>query len=954
MKNFLKTAAHQHKDPQVRLEYIQHLDASEPDAQQIVTALARDDADLHVRTAAIAKTDDLTLLRELLGANGDDAAQVMEMAESRLLLKLNQGEVSDIAARALLATHATRLAVPMASQCSVPEQREMALHSLRDESAFVTVVQQSRFHDTRMAAAGQLSHHDALRTALSSVRSRDKEVAKLLQQKIDAAAAAEAALIARRHAISTTLKSAQDLGTGIWTPHHAGRLLAVRDRWSTLAAEDRAEYAEQFDAAIATAETRLEEYKKKQAQIEQESAAHTQDSGHISNEVEKQKSHAVDALATSGADADAPAIAPVVDEALDVVLEKLADSPVSELPERLERLQQGVDTRELASSDYVLQVFSYGQSVAVLFDPPYELNKARPGMLQQRMKRVSALLDLPKVLPGIDLSEHAYVKELAEHHNALKDRLGKAQQESSDRIKATHRQFAALTGIIKDGKWGPANSMMRRLQKKFDAMEPRERASLNEKLAHAEKQLAEMADWQDFAARPKLEVLCESMEALPAKELAPEALAKEVRQLQADWKGMGVSRASNELWSRFKAAGDIAYEPCKAWFDTRQKERQLKLDAKAGLCQELEEQVASLAQDTDWKAIVRMVNKAKREWSRNRVHDRKPDKALEARFSAVLKPFEEALTEQYEENAKAKQSLIDKVEAIANGEINQHSANQAKSLLSAWKLVGVMRRKEDQALWETFNAHLGTIFKHQHKVEREKQRAGLEHVYRARDIIKQLKQMSRSDTLDESEVQSLSAEFQALAEFPERDKKFLLRDFRQAQDACSRVQENAGKRRVQAEQQELIRLTELCEQLENAIEHPESAVDTLEEDTLHAWESSDVRLSAEKVSLLLKRRDSALAHRKNGTTPDYAANESSRRNLLIRMEVAAGVETPEDDKSRRMQYQLEHLQQGMTSAGLDDRKTLLDELEKQWMAAGPVRSDITAALNSRYLKAYKR
>jgi hypothetical protein len=586
------------------------------------------------------------------------------------------------------------------------------------------------------------------------------------------------------------------------------------------------------------------------------------------------------------------------------------------------------------------------------------VNKARPAALQGRIKRVSALLDIPALLPGIDLSEHVYVEELQAHLEVLRDRLGKATQESSDRVKATHRQFAALAGIIKEGKWGPANSMLRRLQKKLNAMEPAERVSLDDKLQRAEQQLAEMADWQDFAARPKLEALCVEMEALPAKALPPEALAKEVRALQSAWKGMGVSRASNDLWTRFKTAGDAAYEPCKAWFDTRQKERQEKLEAKARLCEALEAAQPSLTPADgaipDWKMIARQVNNAKREWSRNRVPDRKPDKALEARFSAALKPFETALAEQYDSNAREKQTLVEKVSALASGEITQHTANQAKSLLSAWKLVGIMRRKEDQALWEVFNGHLGTIFKHQHQVEREKQRAGLEHVFRAKDIIKRLKQLARGDTLDESEVQALSTEFNALAEFPERDRKFLIRDFRQALDACSRVQDHASKRRARAEQEERVRLVGLCEQLELAVEQPDAVSDTLVDDVTHAWDASEARVAPDVAALLEKRRDAALAHLQAGTRPDYAANEDLRRDLLIRMEVAAGIDTPAEDKGRRMQYQLQHLQEGMTSQGLDDTRQVLEQLERQWLATGPVTRAVQDSLQSRFLKAYRR
>lgn len=967
MKNFLKTAAHQHKDSQVRLGFVNDLDSQGAGAQDTLAGLARNDADLQVRVAAIAKLDELHPLRELLDTNGDDADAIALAAEARLLHRLNDGAVSDIAVRALLSSHAARLAVPIATHASIVEQREIALAAIEEEASLVLVVQQSRFHDTRLSAAMRLSQHDALRTALTAVRSKDKVVAKQLQQRLDAEAAAEAALIAKGHAISTTLKTVLSLNEGIWSPQHGGRLQAAKERWASFDSVDVAEHQSEFESAITKAQSKLDQYNEAQAPAAPPPSSNDSEgsAGTDASDGKNSSTSNTETAASTGNASESSTELPskpvqvvvekVDDPALVPVLEKLAPCDMAALPASLEALQAFVSADEqLTASTHVSSVMAYGQSVAVLFDPPYELTKARPGALQQRIKRVTALLDIPTLLPGIDLSEHIYVKEFSEHLVQLEDRLGKARQESSDRIKATHRQFAALSGIVKEGKWGPANSMLRRLQKKLGVMEPSERTTLNEKLVRAEQQLAEMADWQDFAARPKLEDLCVSMEALPAQELSPEALAKQVRELQSAWKALGVSRASNDLWSRFKTAGDTAYEPCKSWFDEKQKERQEKLDAKAELCDSLEALQASLESEPDWKAIQRKVNNAKRDWSRNRVPDRKPDKALEARFSAALKPFESALAGQYDENSLEKQALVDKVAALADAEITQHSANQAKSLLSAWKLVGIMRRKEDQALWEAFNAHLGTIFKHQHKVEREKQRAGLEHVFRAKDIIKRLKQLSKSDSLDESEVQGLSTEFHALAEFPERDKKFLLRDFRQAIDSCSRVQENASRRRVKAEQEERLRLLGLCEQLELAVEQPNVLTDTLVDDVRHAWDTTEVRVASDVMALLMARRDAALNHIEGKTQPDYAANEELRRELLIRMEVAAGVDTPAEDKSRRMQYQLKHLQEGMTSAGLDDAKQVLKKLEQNWLSLGPASRSASDSLQSRFLKAYQR
>ncbi|MFK7892343.1 MAG: DUF349 domain-containing protein [Granulosicoccus sp.] len=953
VKNFLKTAPHQHKDPQVRIGFIQELDAGNEAAQHTLSDMAQNDQDLQVRLSAIGKIDELTTLRGLLDANGDNAQNIVDAAEARLVGKLKRGEISDIAARALLASHGARLAVPIAASSAQAEQREMALGAINDDASLLAVVQQSPFHEMRLVAAMRLSQHDALRSALSAMRSKDKVVAKSLQQKLDAAAAAEAALIASKHDVNKCLQSLQGLVDGVWTPQHAGRLQALKEKWANLDSQSTHEHQAEFETAVTQAQQHLQEYIARQSQEELSERPMVADNG-VDSAPPSDSAQAQADPDVSITSVEQPEIAQVTDPALDSVLPQLAPCDIAGLSATIETMQRQIDDGQLQTSENVVNVLAYTQSIAVLFDPPYEINKARPGALQQRMKRVSALTDVPAVLPGINLSGHVYVAELEAHHSQLSDRLEKAKQESADRIKATHRQFAALAGIIKEGKWGPANSMLLRLTKKIDSMEQAERSTLNDKLERAEQQLNEMADWQDFASRPKLEALCEQMEALPAAQLDPDNLAKQVRELQSAWKGLGVSRASNELWTRFKSAGDTAYEPCKAWFAVKQQERQVKLDAKAHLCEKLESEKAQLDDTPDWKAIVRLINGAKREWSANRVPDRKPDKALEARFSAALEPFESALKEQYEANAIAKQALVDKVAALAEADITQHSANQAKKLLSAWKLVGIMRRKEDQALWEVFNSHLGTIFKHQHKVERDKQRAELEHVYRAKDIIKQLKSMARGDAINEAEIQSLTTEFHSLPDFPERDKKFLLRDFRQAIDACSRVNENAAKRKARAEIDERDRLVQLCSQLEHAIEHRDAASETLIEDISHAWEDTQVHLPSEIATHLQKRRDEAIQHISSGTCPDFDENEKQRRELLIRMEVAAGVETPAEDKARRMAYQLQHLQEGMASAGLEDTSQTLSKLEEQWLAAGPVSSSILDALHSRYLKAMKR
>ncbi len=955
------------------------LDLTQAGDRQILEQLACDDQEESVRVAAVAYVSDAALLNKLLGENSgksepvsaqsSTSAKVVAAANLRLESLLVDSALSEQDANLFLNTDDKQRALVFANHSAIESLRKKAIDSLGEETDLLNVVQKSRFHDARLTAASKLKQHDNIRAALTACKTRDKVVAKQMQLQLDQKAAEEAAHIAAVQSVTTNLESMQALAAAVWSPQTASKRTALVEKWHSIDSGLTASSQAQFSQAEEKVQALIDAHDAEQNKTEV--AVNNNDVSASGADIENSDANTADNTAgattvnssidNSASDkkrpseskaASSPTPLPMDDE-----LTALLDSVAAVKPDGLVAF---TEQHKEVSGEGSKKLISHIAAVAVMFDPPYDLSKGRPQALAARIKRVKTLLDTDNLLPGLSVKSTQYVQELDAHHEALTNRLDKAKQESADRIKATHRQFAALSGIVAEGKWGPASSMFRRLQKKVNAMETGERATLSDKLARAEKQLDEMADWQDFASRPKLEALCTEMENLPAKELKPEALAKEIKKLQANWKSLGVSRAANELWSRFKDAGDLAYEPCRSHFEQKQSERDTKLQTKAKVCDQLQvlhegiEKESAGWENVEWKKIQSAVNHAKRDWSRNRIQDRKPDVALEKRFSEVLKPLEEKLATQYEANALLKQELVDKIQKLADADINQHSANQAKRLQSAWKQVGIMRRKDDQALWDVFNGHCRTIFKHQHAAEREKYQASMSHVFRAKDIIKALKQIAKSKTYEEQKIQALQTEFLALEEFPEKDKKFLKRDFRAAMDACGKLQESAAKRRVQVEKEEIARLVELCEQLESAVEMPSSAGDLLKDDVVQAWDASEASLSRDISAKLVARRDTALQHLENGTQYDYEKAEAARRELLIRMEIMADKETPAEDKALRMQYQLAQLSEGMTSSSVVDKRVALSELEQQWYAANPVKQSAKDAFQSRFLAIHNR
>jgi len=932
----------------VRLEAIAEFDANNPEHQSLLESLLDTDESVVVRKAAVAKLSSLSRLNQLMTTSDDPS--LSDAAAARMSdVVANDVDQADI--EAFLINASSAACEVIAADAAVESVRLRAMAKISDEAAFLRIVQSSKFHDTRLAASEKLVSMDNLRAALSTSRSRDKEVAKAIQQRLDVQAKSEAEEIAQRHSVSETLASLKTLSTSVWSPQTKGRLDSLTTKWAGLSDEFKRAHQSEFEKDKSVVEALIATHAEKSQDTQQ--SDNTSAGATAGNTGNTDSASAATVKETPAA----PSI-PIVadDDCMKALKSSLTIESLNDLPEKLTAFKASDSAALVKDSECGKRLMEHVEAVSVLFDPAFDTNTARVNAVKERIRRTETLLDVNKLLAGIDLNGVTYLEKLKTHKTDLDARLVKAKQESDDRVKATHRQFSALSGIVKDGKWGPASSMFRRIQKKVNGMEAAEKSVFADKLARAEEELNTMADWQDFAARPKLEVLCASMEGLPAKELSPDELSKEIKKLQAEWKGLGVSRASNDLWTRFKTAGDTAYEPCKAHFEKKNEERQEKINNKKSICDALEKTVSELDLESDtpdWKMLQRTINNAKRDWSRNRVTDRKPDRKLEERFTQVIKPVEEKLAVQYDANALIKQDLIEKVTKLASGEINQHAANQARSLQANWKSVGITRRKEDQAMWEQFNEQCRTIFKTIKDAEREKYKASMGHVFRAKDIIKELKAHAKKGDADDATLQALTAEFNNLAEFPERDKKFLFRDFRGALDANSKRQETKNRQRKQQVSDEVTRCVSLCEQLEDAVEMPEMMTGTLIEEVTSSWEATDVDLPKDWSTLLVTRRDNAIAHLNASTQYDYAQAESDRRDLLIRMEVTADVETPAEDKSLRMQFQLANLQSGMTGSAVSDKKTELKKLERQWLSLPPAPKNKRDALNSRYLKVMK-
>lgn len=982
--------------------------------------------------------------------------------------------------------------------CASPDEavRTSALAGIDSEESLVRVVAEAQHHSARLAAAERLQQPEQMQACLTRIKNRDKVTARLLQQRLSEYHAGIEKTELHQASVRQITASMQTLSGSVWSPQYAGQFVALQQRWNALDPVPGEAEQQAYRDASQSASEKVAEHKSQLQQLDAcqqtltdiDAAIEKLASSDLANlaEISKSMRQTADSIPQQWHQAsEALSIENSLQPAYDTALKKLegllhhaqaivkADA-VEQAPavegkesEQLQESKQSSETATAAEPESLAPTDNPDQTAAVQVDSPEtvadeksatdataaEKENANNQAEQKKQASQKAAADSRRTSPVkrrkvIDaaLSDEHFaatmkcVPELHQRLESLSQLLEKDQHRQAQLVEGIGKQLGALSSTIAAGKWGTAEGMSNRIARKLEQVEGKERQPLQSRYDTQRKKLDELADWQDFAAKPKLEVLVKTMQELPAQSMKPRELADEVKSLQQQWKEFGGCRVANQLWPEFKEAGDTAYAPCKEYFDGLKKQREARIKNRHGVCQRLETFVAENAPSDDaaaaipaadlpesdaeaettenavtdvpmaepvgdWKAMQRMLSDAQREWRNNRITGRKQDKQLETRFNKAVQQIEQLITPHFASGEAERQEIIEKTRKLSENDINQHVINQAKSLQAAWKVCGPASRKNDRKLWTEFNDLCGQIFNKHREDQRAQYKAGMAHVDRGRDIVKTIRALGKkSSDHEDKQFQELQDEFQGLAEFPEKVRKGLLRDFRNACDGYNTKRSNFGKKQEREELDALRKMALVCEQIENGVidyrdfkesevteSAAEPAVDASVEATadaatevvaedaaatdaeavtdapvaqakpqsastdaegwLEQWQELADVLPKPWLKRIKKRRDSALSVMEKQDSPFSDKNNDARRLHCIKLEILRDVDTPAEDKALRMQYQLEQLQSGPDSAFKDAGKEQLRAYEVDWLCLPPAATEIAATLEQRFRKA---
>jgi len=887
-----RTPLHRHDEPAQRLLGVGQLP---PDSAELAHLLAADAAP-QVRIAAAQRCTVIAALAAAWTTEADSA--VKAAIASALGIALALAEDSACARETLEADQCTdEIRADVVRRAQDPERRRVAIDCIRDEGLLVEVALGAERAEARMAAAQRVSTLEGLQKLAAAAKDKDRGVARLARQRIDAMnnrlwQQAEA------QAIIGQLEALAAEPGAILTA-----VVELDRRWQALDMTGDPACLERYGAARGIIQARFDrEHEAQRARAQ----------------FERRLREWFGALGLAGPDAMAGLHADLA--ALRADAQQRGDrSALSQLDEAEQRIR-------LREEEH--QALAGAQALVLEAEHAAEASIGSAELLA-RWRALTAALRTPVLTRRFEAALLAIEKR----------RLDQAQAAKQEAIARRHR----FHGLLHAAEQALAAGQLQAARAAADGIKPLKTGAgdlpkpTTQRLARLLQALAELERWESFGQRNARIQLCERAQALAAQTLDAPKIALEVRKLRDEWKALDQQHAGvpvpRALWERFDAACEKAYAPAAkhyAELAARNKEARRRR----------EEFIAGAAAHAltllggDWREIERWLRETDRTWREGDLGSVNPDawKKLDARLKAALAPLRDALSAARDQAVADRKALIEEARALSSKAMERDSLGQIKAIQARWQEQAKalpLKRRDEGALWEQFRVACDAVFSARQSKRREEDAHKREAHRALEDICAKLEQLAQAQAAAEKDDQAVRRTVRELQEQWNRSGSGpALRDlelrFRKAGIAVEAMLSARAKSRGAAVWKTLAAKERLCD-----------ALDSLAQSGVDAAESATVAIQEQWLALpalpaaweqkMMARRDGALRALSDAAAgSEYLARiehgAESRRESLVELELSLGLDSPAECQAQRLALQVKQLKErfkGPSTTGSD-------------------------------------
>ena len=459
-----------------------------------------------------------------------------------------------------------------------------------------------------------------------------------------------------------------------------------------------------------------------------------------------------------------------------------------EIVERIKTIADSEETPEKAEIDHLKTSF-------------YRLHVAEREAQQKAYLEAGGEPEKYQVMP--DEEEEAFKAAMA----VIKEKRQKAFLEQEDLKQENLKKKEAIIEKIKTMATTPeeANSNFQEfkvLQQEWKTIKPVPAEKVNELWRNYQLYVEQYYDLlnlnreaREYDFKKNLEKktqLCEAAEKL-ADESDVISAFHHLQDLHQEYRETGPveKELREQVWQRFKAASTVINKRHQQHFEEIRAEEEENLVKKTALCEKIEDIVKQERKNTsDWDSQSKEIIALQQEWKTIGFTPQKMNTKIFERFRAACDEFFtkkgeyfKELKEKYAENAKRKQELVEKAQALKDSTDWKKTSDKLIALQKEWKTIGMVPKRLGDQLWEDFLAACNHFFEARNAVHADERNEERENLAKKNEIIEKLKQLAEGavENLQE-EMRKLTDEFNSIGHVPFKEKDKMFKEYHETLD----------------------------------------------------------------------------------------------------------------------------------------------------------------------------
>ncbi|MDD5391317.1 MAG: DUF349 domain-containing protein [Gallionellaceae bacterium] len=435
------------------------------------------------------------------------------------------------------------------------------------------------------------------------------------------------------------------------------------------------------------------------------------------------------------------------------------------------------------------------------------------------------------------------------------------------------------------------------------------RGALESRWHSLQAQLEQLRGWARWGTGQAREQLIAAAAELLNGDRDVAALARAIPALREEWKRLNThGAAAKGQWESFDTTLEKAYQPVAA---RRAEEAALQAAARAAkeaLCADWEAEVAGIVWDqADLKVIETRHAEMIKQWRATPLAGFRDERGLRKRFDTLIGGIEQHLNAARAAELERREQLIAEAEALSEQTDLGRAMTEAKALQARWNHPATpvrLKRRDEEKQWKRFRAACDDVFGRR-DAERAEQATQRQEQTRSRQLLLD----TFASTLTGADANGIK---QALLQF----RADWNAGKPATRDAVDRLEKQARDLQQQAQQLlddlrnkkhlarfELLALrAALAERIEAAA-HAAEPLEAIVAEAKQAWDGLP-KLPGKVESLLAQR----FAGASSVTHAELTAGRETREALLLDLEIALGLPSPETHAEARRKRQLERLQ----------------------------------------------